>query len=122
MPASETAGSGGSPPAFSTRWRRCSCRRWVTGCVMNMACSGNRSKTAGSANVRTKDFPRVVAAQPVIRTFALPAVFDRLPEHAIFITQPVTHRRQLHRRHRVEKAGGEPPEPAVYEAGIGFLL
>ena len=40
MPGSETAGSGGSLRAFSTRWRRCNCRRWATGCATNTACSG----------------------------------------------------------------------------------
>ena len=40
MPASATAGSGGWPRAFSTRWRRCSCRRWAMGCATNTACSG----------------------------------------------------------------------------------
>src|SRR5215813_120047 len=42
--------------------------------------------------VRTKHLPGIAAAQPEVRTFALPAVFDRLLEHAIFITQSVAHR------------------------------
>ena len=49
-PASATAASGGSRPASSTRWRRCSCRPWATGCATSTACSGSRSRTAGSAS------------------------------------------------------------------------
>ena len=52
-PASETAGSGALRLAFSTRWRRCSCRRWAMGCVTNTASSNRPSKTAGSMNSRT---------------------------------------------------------------------
>ena len=52
----------------------------------------------------------------------LPAVLDRLPEHAVLVAEPVAHGGQLHRRHRVEEAGREPPEAAVAEAGVGLLL
>ena len=63
-----------------------------------------------------------MAAWPVVRTFTLPAVFDGLLEYAIFITQPISHRQKLHRRHRIEKASREAPEPPVAETGIGFLF
>ena len=53
MPASATAVSDGSPPASSIRWRRCSCRRWAMACATSTACSGRRSRTAGSANIPT---------------------------------------------------------------------
>src|SRR5215831_1292264 len=53
MPGWETAGSVGSRPAFSIRWRRCSFRPWATGCVTNTAYSNSVSRTAGSANSRT---------------------------------------------------------------------
>ena len=53
MPGSAMADWGGSPRAFSTRWRRCNCRRWATGCATNTACSGSRSRMAGSAKTRT---------------------------------------------------------------------
>ena len=46
----------------------------------------------------------------------LPAVLDGLSEDAVFVTQPIAHRRQLHRRHRVEKASRQAPEPAVSRA------
>jgi hypothetical protein len=47
---------------------------------------------------------------------------DGLLEHAVFVTQPIAHGRELQRRHRVEEASREAPEPAVSEAGIGFLF
>ena len=72
--------------------------------------------------LRAGDFPRVRAAEPVVRALPLPAVLDRLPEHAVLVAQPVAHGRQLHRRHRVEEAGREPPEAAVAETGVGLLL
>ena len=72
--------------------------------------------------VRTRHLPRVLATQPVVGLFALPAVLDRLPEHAVFVTQPVAHGGELHRRHRVEKAGGQASEPAIAQPGIGFLF
>ena len=53
MPASAMAGSAGSRPASSTRWRRCSCRRSDTGCGTSTASSSRPSATAGSRNSRT---------------------------------------------------------------------
>jgi hypothetical protein len=72
--------------------------------------------------LRAGDLPRVLAVQPVVRLFVLPAVLDGLFEHAVFVTQPVAHGRELHRRHRVEKAGREATEPAVSQPSIGFLF
>ena len=72
--------------------------------------------------LRAGDLPRVRTTEPVVRVLPLPAVLDRLPEHAVLVAQPVAHGRQLHRRHRVEEAGREPPEAAVAEAGVGLLL
>ena len=53
---------------------------------------------------------------------ALPAVLDRLPKHAVLVAQPVAHRRELQGRHRIEEARCQPPETAIAEPGIGFLL
>ena len=72
--------------------------------------------------VRAGDLPRVLAAQPVVRLFVLPAVLDGLFEDAVFVTQPVAHGRELHRRHRIEKAGRQATEPAVSQPGVGFLF
>ena len=72
--------------------------------------------------VRARDLPRVRAAEPVVRLLVLPAVLDGLPEDAVLVAQAVAHGRELHRRHRVEEARGQAPEPAVAQARVGFLL
>src|SRR5215471_14866779 len=72
--------------------------------------------------IETRDLPRIITTQPVVRTFTLPTVFNGLLEYAVFVAQPVPHRRQLHRRHRVEKTSREPSETAISEARIGLLL
>ena len=72
--------------------------------------------------VGTRDLPRVRPAQPIVRLFLLPAVPDRLFEHAVFIAQAISHGRQLHRGHRIEKARRQTPESAVPQSGIRFLL
>ena len=43
-------------------------------------------------------------------------------EDAVFVAQPVAHRRELHRRHGVEEAGRQPAQAAVAQAGVGLLL
>ncbi len=72
--------------------------------------------------LRTSDLPRVLAPEPMVRLFLLPAITDKLLEDAVLVAQPVAHGRQLHRRHRVEETGRQPPEPAIAEARIGLLL
>ena len=52
-PAWATAASAGSPPAFSTRWPRCSSRRSATACATSTASSARRSRTAGSSSSPT---------------------------------------------------------------------
>jgi len=69
-----------------------------------------------------RDLPGILPAQPAVRMLALPAALDRLPEHAVLVAQPVAHRGQLHRCHRVEEARRESPESAVAEAGVGLLV
>ena len=58
----------------------------------------------------------------MVRPLLLPTVTDQLLEYAVLVAQSVAHGRQLHRRHRVEKTGREPPEPAIAEARIRLLL
>ena len=72
--------------------------------------------------VRAGDLPRVGAAKPVVGLFVLPAVLDGLPEHSVLVPEPVAHRRQLHRGHRVEKARGQTPEPAIAQPRVGLLF
>ena len=59
------------------------------------------------ALVRTCNFPRVWKSKPIIGLFVLPAVPDRLSKNAILVAQTVTHRRELHSRHRVDKTGSK---------------
>ena len=68
------------------------------------------------------NLPGIGASQPVVRLFVLPTVFDRLAEHAVFVTNPVAHRRKLHGGHRVEKARGKPAKSAVAQPSVGLLL
>ena len=52
----------------------------------------------------------------------LPAVLDLLAEHAVLVAQAVADRRDLERGQRVEKAGGQPAQPAVAQPRVGLLL
>src|SRR5438552_336788 len=125
------------PRAFSTRWPRCSCRRWGTGSDTSTGCSGKPSRTVGNTSspttgfvaptrgrslVRTSDLPRVGATKPVVGLLVLPTVRDGLPEHPVLVSEPVPHRRQLHRGHRVEKARGQTSESAIAQSGVGLLF
>jgi hypothetical protein len=38
------------------------------------------------------------------------------------IAEAITHRRNFHRSHRIEKTGGQTPEAAIAQARVGFLL
>ncbi len=70
---------------------------------------------------RPNDLPGIGTDQPVIRMFDLPAVLDLLAEHAVFVAQSITDRRDLERGQRVEKAGGQPAEPSIAQPRVGLL-
>ncbi len=72
--------------------------------------------------VRPGHLPRVLAAQPVVGLFLLPAIPENLPEHAVLVAQSITHGRQLQRRHGFEKTGGQASESAVTQSGVRFLF
>ncbi len=72
--------------------------------------------------VRPGNLPRVGAPEPVVGLLPLPTMVNGLAEHSVLVPEPVAHRRQLHRGHRVQKAGGQPAKPAVPEPGVGFLF
>src|ERR1051325_6130083 len=44
--------------------------------------------------LRAVSLPRVREAEPIVRLFLLPPITDGLPEHAVFVTQPVAHGRE----------------------------
>ena len=50
----------------------------------------------------------------------LPAVLDHLPEKAVVVADPITAAGDAEARHAFHKAGGEPPETAIAEGGVGF--
>ncbi len=66
------------------------------------------------------DFPGIAEAEPVVRLLDLVTVVDMLLEDAVVVADTVADRRQLQRRHRVQKAGGEPAETAIAERRVGF--
>ena len=58
----------------------------------------------------------------MIRPLFLPAVFDRLLEHPVLVTEPITHRRQLHCRHRIQEACRQTSQTAIAEPSVGLLF
>ena len=51
-----------------------------------------------------------------------PGVLDRLAEDSIFVAETVSHGRKLHGGQGVEEASGQPAQPAIAQAGVGFLF
>ena len=76
----------------------------------------------GHGIFRTRDLPGISAQKPGIRFLHLPAVSDHLVKKPEFVPQPVSRRRELQRRHGIEKARRESSEAAVAETGIRFQL
>ena len=68
----------------------------------------------------TGDVPGGAVAQPLVGSFHLAAVDDVLIEDAELVADAVAQGGDLERGHRVEEAGGEPPQAAVAQAR--FLL
>ena len=72
--------------------------------------------------VLATDFPGVRTTEPVVWNFVLPAVLNGLLEHTVFVAEAITHRRNFHRSHRIEKTGRQAPEPSIAQASVGLLL
>jgi hypothetical protein len=66
------------------------------------------------------EFPRIAVDEPVLRRLLLPAAADDLAEQAIVVADAIAMRGDRERRHAVHEAGGEAPEAAVAERGVGF--
>ncbi len=66
--------------------------------------------------------PRIGMLQPRIGMLDLDAVADLLAKDAVFVAQPVAHRRDLQRGQRVDEASGETAQPAVAQSGVRFAL
>ena len=71
---------------------------------------------------RTPQFPRVAAAQPVVRFLHLIPVLDDLAEDPVVVTDPVTERGQFQRRHGIQETRRQTTQTAVAESGIDFLI
>ena len=67
------------------------------------------------------DLPDIALVEPVVGLLDLRAVQDALLEDAVVVAQPVADGRQVHRRQGVEKAGRQPSQAAVAEAGVGLV-
>jgi hypothetical protein len=75
------------------------------------------------AGVAALDLPGNPVTQPATRRFTLPAVLvDRLGEDAVVVADTVADGRVLQRGERVEEARRQPPEAAIAEARVDFLL
>ncbi len=68
------------------------------------------------------DLPRIAVAQPVVGVLDLVAVLDVLAEHAVFVVNAIAHHRQVQRGAAVHEAGGQPPQAAVPQPGVGLLF
>ena len=73
----------------------------------------------GALGVR--ELPRAAQAQPAVRLLDLAALDEGLPEDAVLVADAVADAGLVHRRERVDEAGGEPPEAAVAQAGLDLL-
>ena len=71
---------------------------------------------------RTRDFPRIRETEPIVRQFFLLAVFDFLVEHAVFIANAHTRRREFQSRHRIEEASGQAAKSAVAKPRVHFFF
>src|SRR5262249_1434321 len=65
-------------------------------------------------------FPWIAERQPVLRMLLLPAVFYHLLKKPMIITNPIAAARYAEACHAFHKAGGQPPETAIAESGIGL--
>jgi len=96
----------------------------VTGLAMRILRSDAATAEADQvAGVAALDLPGNPVTEPAARRFTLPAVLvDRLGEDAVVVADAVADGRVLQRGERVEEARRQPPEAAVAEARVDFLL
>src|SRR5262249_14147777 len=72
--------------------------------------------------VRSCHLPWILAAQPIVWLFLLPAVPDALLENAVLVSQTVAHGGKLQRGCGFHETGRQPAEAAIAQPGIWFLL
>ena len=68
------------------------------------------------------DLPGIAVAQPVVGGFDLETIVDSLVENPVLVAQAVSVGRQLQRRHRIQEAGGQPPQSPIPQPRIELHL
>jgi hypothetical protein len=68
------------------------------------------------------ELPDVALGQPVLGRLHLAAVLEALPEQAVLVADAVAVGRHAERGEAFHEAGGKPPEAAVAERGVGFVV
>jgi len=68
------------------------------------------------------DFPGVVMMQPLVGDLSLPTLAEFLPEKTEFVSNAVADGRYFEGRQRIHEAGGQPPQAAVSQAGLGLFV
>ncbi|MPM34064.1 hypothetical protein SDC9_80645 [bioreactor metagenome] len=68
-----------------------------------------------------RELPRRAEREPGVGLLDLTAVHEGLAEDAVLVADAVADAGHVHRRQRVDEAGGEPPEATVAEAGLHLL-
>jgi hypothetical protein len=68
------------------------------------------------------ELPDVALDEPVLRRLDLAAVLEALAEEAVFVADAVAVGGRAERGEAFHEAGREPPEAAVAERGVGFVV
>ena len=76
------------------------------------------TKANGIADFRTKHFPVVTPAHPVVGYFHLPAILNLLGKHAVLVAQSVTERGQAEFGKGIEKTGRQATQAAIAQGRI----
>src|SRR5262252_2763751 len=74
------------------------------------------------ADLRSRQFPRIAVAQPVVGFLDLLAIVNALGKDAEVIVQAIAEARHAQRGKRIEKARCQAAEATVAERGIGLVL
>jgi hypothetical protein len=80
------------------------------------------AKLDGLRKLVALDFPREAFPQPGIGFFDLVAIVDALVEHAVVVTDAVADDGQRQRCAAIEKAGCQPSEAAIAQAGVPLAV
>ncbi len=76
----------------------------------------------GKRIFRTRDFPRIAQLEPFIRLLDLISIHNALRKNPEVVTQAIADRRQVQRGHRIQKARRQPPQAAIAQSGVHFVI